>query len=108
MKKYITPPMSKKVRLDKLRRGREPGVFKVWGAFMVCGVFAASLFGPAAAAPAISSKAIGAKPSPEIPKYVSTVKDWGERYNFAQSTEGLDWLLLGLQTRVRVENFNNF
>lgn len=105
---YITPPMFKKVRLDKLRRGREPGVFKVWGSLMVCGVFAAGLFGSAAAAPAISSKAIGAKPSPEVPKYVSTVKDWGERYNFAQSTEELDWLLLGLQTRVRVENFNNF
>ncbi|MDA7513654.1 hypothetical protein N8505_03450, partial [Akkermansiaceae bacterium] len=44
----------------------------------------------------ISSKAIGAKPSPELPKYVSTLNDWSDRYNLLGVTEGNDWLLLGL------------
>ncbi|MEN8774129.1 MAG: alginate export family protein, partial [Akkermansiaceae bacterium] len=56
----------------------------------------------------ISPMAIGAKPSPEIPKYVSSLEDWGARYNFSDSVEGNDWLLLGLQYRNRVENFDNF
>ena len=56
----------------------------------------------------ISSKAIGAKPSPEVPKYVSTFKEWGERYNFAESSKEMDWLLLGFQHRSRVENFDSF
>ncbi|MDB4397699.1 alginate export family protein, partial [Akkermansiaceae bacterium] len=56
----------------------------------------------------ISSKAIGAKPSPELPKYVSTLNDWSDRYNLLGVTEGNDWLLLGLQHRSRIENFDNF
>ncbi|MDA7883647.1 hypothetical protein N9A90_02310 [Akkermansiaceae bacterium] len=56
----------------------------------------------------ISSKAIGAKPSPELPKYVSTLNDWSDRYDLLGVTEGNDWLLLGLQHRSRIENFDNF
>lgn len=56
----------------------------------------------------ISSKAIGAKPSPELPKYVSMLGDWVERYNFLGVSEENDWLLLGLQHRSRIENFDNF
>ena len=55
----------------------------------------------------ISTKAVGGKPSPELPKYVSPFKDWGERYHFS-GAEDIDWLLLGFQHRSRIENFNNF
>ncbi|MFT6863675.1 MAG: hypothetical protein ACJAVK_002236, partial [Akkermansiaceae bacterium] len=77
---------------------------------LLFGVLASCSLLPSAAAegaPAIASKAVGAKPSPEIPKYVSTFEEWGERYNFAGAS-GNDWLLLGLQHRSRIENFDNF
>lgn len=63
--------------------------------------------GQSAAVPLISTKAIGGKPSPELPKHVSPFRDWGERYHFSGAEEN-DWLLLGFQHRSRIENFNNF
>ncbi|MDB4423462.1 alginate export family protein [bacterium] len=78
------------------------------GFSLVCGVVNVSAFGAVTAAPAISSKAIGAKPCPEVPKYVSTLDDWGDRYNFSESVKGSDWLHLGFQHRSRIENFDNF
>ena len=46
--------------------------------------------------------------APELPKYVSTLNDWSDRYDLLGVTEGNDWLLLGLQHRSRIENFDNF
>ena len=51
--------------------------------------------------------AVGGKPSPEIPKYVSSFEEWGDRYGFS-GAEDNDWLLLGFQSRLRVENVSNF
>ena len=56
---------------------------------------------------AIATKAVGGKVSPEIPKYVSTFEEWGDRYGFS-GAEDNDWLLLGFQSRLRVENVSNF
>ena len=99
----------KNEKRDKNQGGNEKQFFPkcVSQSTEVCGVLLTGLFGSAAAAPAISSKAIGAKPSPEVSKYFSSVKDWGERYNFGASTEEVDWLLLGFQTWLRFENFDN-
>lgn len=56
----------------------------------------------------ISTRAIGGKPSPLIPKYVSSLSDWGERYGAGNRFEEQDWLLLGLQVRGRVESLDNY
>ena len=56
----------------------------------------------------ISTRAIGGKPSPLIPKYVSSLSDWGERYEAGNRFEEQDWLLLGLQVRGRVESLDNY
>ena len=58
--------------------------------------------------PPISAKAVGAKPSPDIPGYVSSLPDLGDRYNPLAEAASFDWLLLGLQHRSRFETLDNF
>lgn len=76
----------------------------------------AGIFAPIGAAPSfaelstppISTKAVAAKPSPEIPKYVSSFDELSERYRFLGGSSEKDWLLFGLQQRTRLESLDNF
>lgn len=56
----------------------------------------------------ISTKALGGKPSPLVPKYVSSLSEWGERYGAGNRFEEQDWLLLGLQVRGRGETLDRY
>lgn len=103
--------MFKTFQEDRRSEGKCVRFKKVFRSLLLTGVYingVALAASSAAQTSAISSKAIGAKPSPELPKYVSTLNEWSERYNFSGVAEGNDWLLLGLQHRSRIENFDNF
>ena len=89
------------------------GSHQKWGKGLVATVSVAviGLVAPLKGAEAfrsISTKAIGGKPSPEIPKYVSSLSDWGERYGGGDHFADQDWLLLGYQIRGRLENLDRY
>lgn len=103
--------MFKAFRRHKKAEVKRERLVKVSRSLLLTGVYASGVALASSSAgqtSVISSKAIGAKPSPELPKYVSTLSDWSDRYNLSGVTEGNDWLLLGLQHRSRIENFDNF